>query len=54
MAVSYGLVGAIVLFGAVGYLLDRTLNTAPWLVISGVLVGVAVGFYAVGMLIRRT
>ena len=34
---SYRLVGAILLFGAAGYLLDRWLITTPWLLLVGLL-----------------
>ncbi|HKW02541.1 MAG TPA: AtpZ/AtpI family protein [Vicinamibacterales bacterium] len=44
-AAAYTLVGAIVMLGGGGYLLDRWLNTAPWGVFVGLLLGIAVGFY---------
>ena len=43
--VSYTLIGAIILFGAIGYLVDRWRGTSPWFVIGGLLLGVVVGFY---------
>ena len=42
---GYTLIGAIVLFGGAGYAADRWLHTAPWLLIGGLFVGIAVGFY---------
>jgi F0F1-type ATP synthase assembly protein I len=42
---SYSLIGAIVLFGGIGYALDAWLGTSPTLVLIGLLVGVATGFY---------
>ena len=45
MAAAYGLVGAILLFGAIGYALDRWRGTAPWFLLAGLLLGVAIGFY---------
>jgi len=39
------LVGAIVFVGGLGWLLDRWLGTSPWLMLSGTLVGLAVGMY---------
>jgi len=39
------LVGAIVLLGGGGYLVDRWLSTGPWGVFIGLLLGIAVGFY---------
>ena len=44
-AAAYTLIGAVVLLGAGGYALDRWLNTGPWGVFIGLLLGVAVGFY---------
>jgi ATP synthase protein I len=34
---------AIALFGGIGWLLDRWLQTAPWLLILGVFLGFAAG-----------
>ena len=42
---SSGLVGAILLFGAAGYLLDRWLYTSPWLLLVGLLTAMAIGFF---------
>ena len=44
-AAAYTLVGAVVLLGAAGYALDRWLGTGPWGVATGLLLGIAVGFY---------
>jgi ATP synthase protein I len=48
-AASYGLIGAIVLFGGLGYAVDRWQGTAPWGLIGGLLLGLAVGFYQLAM-----
>ena len=45
MAASYALVGAIILFGALGYALDRWRGTEPWFLLAGLVLGVVVGFY---------
>ena len=42
---SYTLIGAIVLLGAIGYGLDAWRGTAPWFLLGGLLVGVAVGMW---------
>ena len=52
MMSAYGLVGAIVCFGAGGYLLDRWLETAPWLLLAGLIVGMVVGFLVLFQLVR--
>ena len=50
---AYGLLGAIVLFGAAGWLLDRALATSPWLLFCGLLSGLAVGFFALLKAVQR-
>lgn len=52
-AASYTLIGAIVLLGGAGYALDWALGTAPWLLMTGLLVGVAVGFYELARTVWR-
>jgi F0F1-type ATP synthase assembly protein I len=44
-AASYTLIGAIVLLGGLGYALDAWWGTSPWLLLSGLLMGIIVGFY---------
>ncbi len=45
MAAAYGLVGAIFLFAAIGYALDKWRGTSPWFLLAGLVLGVVVGFY---------
>jgi ATP synthase protein I len=42
---GYTLVGAIIVLGGAGYLLDGWLGTAPWLLVGGLFAGIVVGFY---------
>ena len=42
---GYGLIGALLLFGGVGYAIDRWLGTAPWCLLGGMILGIIVGFY---------
>ena len=42
---SYSLIGAILLFGAIGYLVDQWRGSSPWFLLAGILLGLAVGFY---------
>ena len=42
---SYTLIGAILLLGGGGYLLDGKMGTRPWLTVAGLLLGIVVGFY---------
>jgi F0F1-type ATP synthase assembly protein I len=48
-AASYTLIGAIVMFGAIGYGLDRWWGTAPWCLLVGLGLGITVGFYELVM-----
>lgn len=43
-AASYTLIGAIILFGAVGYALDRWWGTSPGFLVAGLILGLIVGF----------
>jgi F0F1-type ATP synthase assembly protein I len=42
---AYSLIGGIILFGGIGYALDRWLETDPWLFLVGLIAGMVVGFY---------
>jgi len=42
---SYTLIGAIVVFGAIGYGLDAWRGTSPWFLMSGLLLGIVVGMW---------
>jgi F0F1-type ATP synthase assembly protein I len=42
---SYALIGAVIALGALGFIVDRLADTAPWFVVVGLLAGVAIGFY---------
>ena len=46
---SYGLVGAIAIFGGLGFLADRLWNQTPYFTFAGLHIGAAVGF---GALVR--
>jgi F0F1-type ATP synthase assembly protein I len=45
MGASYTLVGAVLLLGAIGYGVDRWQGTSPWFLLTGLILGVIVGFY---------
>lgn len=42
---SYSLIGAIILLGGIGYAVDSWLGTLPWGLLSGLALGLVVGFY---------
>jgi F0F1-type ATP synthase assembly protein I len=44
-AVSYTLIGAIVLLGGLGYAFDLWRGTSPWGAFTGLMLGIVVGFY---------
>ena len=52
-AASYSLIGAIILFGGLGYALDAWLGTSPWFLLAGLLLGIAVGFYGLAVTVWR-
>ena len=41
---SYALVGAILLFGAVGYGVDYWVGSGPWALLTGLIIGFVAGF----------
>lgn len=42
---SWQLVGAVALWTLVGWWLDKKLHTAPWLLVTGAVLGMGIGFY---------
>ena len=42
---SYTLVGGIILLGGLGYAFDQWRDTSPWGLITGLALGIIVGFY---------
>ena len=44
-AASYTLVGGIILLGGLGYLVDSWRGTSPWFLLTGLILGMAVGFW---------
>ncbi len=44
-AVGYTLIGAIILLGGLGLVLDQWRGTSPWFLLGGLLLGLVVGFY---------
>jgi F0F1-type ATP synthase assembly protein I len=51
---AYGLVGAILLFGAIGYGLDRWMDSSPWFLLIGLFIGIVFGFYDLISTVRRS
>jgi F0F1-type ATP synthase assembly protein I len=42
---SWQLIGSVALWTAVGWFADSKLQTRPWLLVSGAVVGTGLGFY---------
>jgi F0F1-type ATP synthase assembly protein I len=42
---SYALIGALILFGGIGYAIDQWQGTSPWFLLGGLILGMIVGFY---------
>ena len=45
---------AICLCGGIGWVMDRWLGTAPWLLVGGLLLGIVVGFFELARIVWRT
>jgi len=45
--------GAIGLLGGIGYALDSWRGTSPWFLVTGLLLGIVVGFFELAKIIFR-
>lgn len=54
MMAGYTLIAAIFLCGGIGWVMDRWLGTAPWLLVAGLLLGIVVGFFELARIVWRT
>jgi F0F1-type ATP synthase assembly protein I len=52
-AASYGLIGAIMLFGGIGYAIDSWRGSSPWYLLGGLLLGLIIGFYELAKSVWR-
>ncbi|MAG20576.1 MAG: AtpZ/AtpI family protein [Candidatus Marinimicrobia bacterium] len=53
IAASYTLIGAIIGLSLAGYFLDKWLDTSPWLLIAGLIIGLVIGFYEMAKVVFR-
>ncbi len=51
---GYSLIGAILLLGGAGHLLDRWQQTEPWGLVAGLLLGLLVGFYELAKAVLKS
>lgn len=52
-AAGYTLIGAIGLLGGIGYALDAWRGTSPWFLLTGLLLGIVVGFAELAKIVFR-
>jgi len=50
---SYTLIGAIIMLGGIGLVLDRWLRSAHWFLLTGLLLGLIVGFVELARTVWR-
>jgi F0F1-type ATP synthase assembly protein I len=50
---GYTLIGAILLFGLIGYGLDYWRGTSPWFLVGGLILGIVVGMYELAKTVWR-
>ncbi len=53
MTAGYTLMGALVLLGGIGYALDSWRGTSPWFLVTGLFLGLIVGFLELAKIIFR-
>jgi F0F1-type ATP synthase assembly protein I len=53
VAAGYTLMGAIALLGGIGYAVDAWRGTSPWFLVTGLLLGIVVGFVQLAKIIFR-
>jgi F0F1-type ATP synthase assembly protein I len=51
---GYSLIGAILLLGGIGYAIDAWRGTSHWFLLSGLLLGMIVGFYQLAKTVWRS
>jgi F0F1-type ATP synthase assembly protein I len=52
-AAGYTLIGAIALCGGIGYALDSWKGTSPWFLLTGLALGLIVGFFELAKIVFR-
>jgi F0F1-type ATP synthase assembly protein I len=52
-AAGYTLIGAIAFLGGIGYAIDAWRGTSPWFLVTGLLLGIIVGFFELAKTIWR-
>jgi F0F1-type ATP synthase assembly protein I len=52
-AAGYTLIAAILFLGGIGYAIDAWCGTSPWFLVSGLILGIVVGFFQLARIIWR-
>ena len=53
-AASYGLIASILIFTYFGWIIDRKIDSTPFAILIGMLIGMIIGFYHLIKLISKT
>ncbi len=53
-AASYGLIASILIFTYFGWVIDRKIDSSPFAIIIGMLLGMIIGFYHLIKLVNKT
>ena len=51
--IVYTLMGSILMFGLLGWWLDKKFSMKPWLLLSGLFLGLVVGFYHLFKIVKK-
>ena len=53
-AASYGLIASILIFTYFGWIIDRKIDSSPFAIIIGMILGMMIGFYNLIKLVSKT
>ena len=53
-AASYGLIASILIFTYFGWIIDRKIDSSPFAIIIGMILGMMIGFYHLIKLVNKT
>jgi len=53
VAAGYTLLGAIIMLGGIGYAVDAWRGTSPWFLLTGLLLGLIIGFVELAKVLFR-
>lgn len=53
VSAGYTLTGALILLGGIGYAVDAWWGTSPWFLVTGLFLGIAVGFVELAKVVFR-